>query len=239
MDENTPLEKQSPWWKRIWFSLPFWGALIIGLCVLFPLALYLYWGSDGGEYWDRIGAFGDQYGTLNALFSGLAFAGVIIALHLQRKDLELQRDEMKASREEQERQTEIFQNQQKEAERQRFETSLNSLISMMTSIRDELTCAQGVNKELKGKKALRLLINSDIEELREWCACAIMCLRRIEMAELSEQEKGIYFEYLNAFLGDDELKALDQFTSAFPNEIFMKEGRSLAIKRGLFDEVDD
>ncbi|PBP65948.1 hypothetical protein CCL15_22480 [Pseudomonas syringae] len=35
----------------------------------------------------RAGTFGDAFGTLNALFSGLAFAGVMMTLLLQRKDL--------------------------------------------------------------------------------------------------------------------------------------------------------
>ena len=36
----------------------------------------------------RSGTFGDAFGTLNALFSGLAFSGVLITLYFQRKDLE-------------------------------------------------------------------------------------------------------------------------------------------------------
>ncbi|MCF5784993.1 hypothetical protein GIV45_24200, partial [Pseudomonas syringae] len=35
----------------------------------------------------RAGTFGDAFGTLNALFSGLAFTGVMITVLLQRKDL--------------------------------------------------------------------------------------------------------------------------------------------------------
>lgn len=35
----------------------------------------------------REGAFGDSFGTLNALFSGFAFSGVLITLLLQRRDL--------------------------------------------------------------------------------------------------------------------------------------------------------
>ncbi|WP_460053017.1 putative phage abortive infection protein [Pseudomonas sp. H1_A05] len=35
----------------------------------------------------REGTFGDSFGTLNALFSGLAFCGVLITLLLQRRDL--------------------------------------------------------------------------------------------------------------------------------------------------------
>lgn len=35
----------------------------------------------------RSGTFGDAFGALNALFSGLAFSGVLITLYFQRKDL--------------------------------------------------------------------------------------------------------------------------------------------------------
>ncbi|MFI0844245.1 hypothetical protein [Mesorhizobium sp. IMUNJ 23232] len=40
------------------------------------------------------GQAGDLYGSINALFSGLAFAGVIVAILLQREELSLQRQEL-------------------------------------------------------------------------------------------------------------------------------------------------
>lgn len=40
------------------------------------------------------GTFGDMFGAVNALFSGLAFAGVVYAILLQRKDLELQKQDL-------------------------------------------------------------------------------------------------------------------------------------------------
>ncbi len=43
------------------------------------------------------GQLGDLFGTINALFSGLAFAGVIVAIFLQREELQLQKEEMKRS----------------------------------------------------------------------------------------------------------------------------------------------
>lgn len=52
------------------------------------------------ESWEQRGAFGDMFGAVNALFSGLAFAGVIYAILLQTKELELQREELKLTREE-------------------------------------------------------------------------------------------------------------------------------------------
>lgn len=49
---------------------------------------------------DKRGTYGDMYGGLNAVFSGLAFAGVIYTIILQRKDLNLQATELKETRKE-------------------------------------------------------------------------------------------------------------------------------------------
>ena len=64
------------------------------------------------------GEFGDQYGALAALFSGLAFWGVIVSLllqrddlNMQRKELELQRQEMEDTRKEFAKQTELMRRQ--------------------------------------------------------------------------------------------------------------------------------
>lgn len=46
------------------------------------------------------GTFGDMFGVVNALFSGLALAGVIFAILLQREELRLQRKELELTREE-------------------------------------------------------------------------------------------------------------------------------------------
>jgi hypothetical protein len=50
--------------------------------------------------WPTRGQFGDLFGAVNALFSGLAFAGLIYAILLQREDLELQRKELEMTRQE-------------------------------------------------------------------------------------------------------------------------------------------
>lgn len=46
------------------------------------------------------GTFGDMFGSINALFSGLALAGIILTILLQRKELALQRQELQDTREE-------------------------------------------------------------------------------------------------------------------------------------------
>ncbi len=83
-----------------------WLWPVIGLVVIAVLWILNLLVSPGGT--PEAGQFGDQFGAVNALFSGLAFAGVIYALVLQRNDLRMQREEMAMQREEFEQQN--FQN---------------------------------------------------------------------------------------------------------------------------------
>ncbi|ACT95675.1 putative phage abortive infection protein [Dyadobacter fermentans] len=46
------------------------------------------------------GIFGDKFGAVNALFSGLALAGIIYSLSMQKQELALQRQELTATRNE-------------------------------------------------------------------------------------------------------------------------------------------
>ncbi|NTX15494.1 hypothetical protein HUA76_32465 [Myxococcus sp. CA056] len=71
---------------------------------LFPLAfgIFLTWAAYGvamkhiaslnSTTWP--GTFGDSFGALNTLFTGLAFSGLIVSLSTQRKELTLQREEL-------------------------------------------------------------------------------------------------------------------------------------------------
>jgi hypothetical protein len=69
--------------------------LVLLLWLLTPIVMLLLF----RELAER-GQAGDLFGSINALFSGLAFAGVIIAILLQREELALQREELKYTREE-------------------------------------------------------------------------------------------------------------------------------------------
>jgi hypothetical protein len=72
--------------------------ILILLIVLLLMLINWLWLKD----MDDRGTFGDMFGGVNALFSGLAFAGVIYAILLQRHDLELQRVELRGQREQME-----------------------------------------------------------------------------------------------------------------------------------------
>ena len=71
---------------------------IAGVWILYWLAMFIF--LQGDNAWEHRGLFGDMFGSVNALFSGLAFAGVIYAIFLQRRELELQREELRMTREE-------------------------------------------------------------------------------------------------------------------------------------------
>lgn len=68
--------------------------LLLSLITVVIVLWLLYWflvdllyppgAEDGG------GVFGDKFGALNALFSGLAFAGILYTIALQRQDLSIQ-----------------------------------------------------------------------------------------------------------------------------------------------------
>lgn len=69
------------------------GLVLLSIC--FPF-IVKYFFAD----WAESGTFGDTFGALNALFSGLAFSGVIVTILIQKSELKLQRTEMQETRKE-------------------------------------------------------------------------------------------------------------------------------------------
>jgi hypothetical protein len=100
-----------PFWSSMRGFIAFAAAvIIIWLVALFGLpALY---GKP-----DDVGVAGDMFGGVTALFSGLAFAGLISTLLMQRQELELQRRELELSR--------------SEFKLQRFEATLFGLMKLL------------------------------------------------------------------------------------------------------------
>ena len=93
-----------------WFALIAGLVLVVwGLTWIFLILVI----DDPGER----GQFGDMFGSTNSLFSGLAFAGVIIAIFYQRQELQLQREELAETRQEIRRSAEAQEQQVKAQER--------------------------------------------------------------------------------------------------------------------------
>ncbi|WP_211262905.1 putative phage abortive infection protein [Rubellimicrobium mesophilum] len=97
---------------------PLTGSFTIGLLIFIIWAVWPF--LLGFLFpWEDInpGTSGDMFGSLTALFSGLAFAGLISTLLMQSRELQLQRDELTQTRE-------VF-------SVQRFETTLFGLLRLL------------------------------------------------------------------------------------------------------------
>ena len=65
---------------------------IVGLWIVTPILLCIFL-----SHWAERGTFGDLFGSVNALFSGLALLGIIATILLQQKELSLSTRELRNS----------------------------------------------------------------------------------------------------------------------------------------------
>ena len=126
----------------LWLRNHLLGIMIVMVLALFLANLCLIFFFDK----EQRGTFGDQFGAVNALFSGLAFAGLIYTiilqrhdLKLQRRDLRLQREELALTRKEMEEQTAEFEKQNETLKIQRFENTFFNMLSQFQKVVNSLT----------------------------------------------------------------------------------------------------
>ena len=119
--------------SRLWI----WIVLaIIGVIAAWGLSWWLI--NKNIDCSTERGTFGDMFGAVNALFSGLAFAGLIVTLLYQKEELKLQREELKETRNELNAQKLEFQEQNKTMKRQRFENTFFNMLSLQQEITNNL-----------------------------------------------------------------------------------------------------
>ncbi len=85
-------EEHSPWFTQLWVVL-----------VIIAVVLFIQWGAwcwIEGRYptGEERAFFGDMFGAVNTLFSGLAFSILAWTMLLQREELKLQRRELQENR---------------------------------------------------------------------------------------------------------------------------------------------
>lgn len=144
--------------------------------------------------WEVRGQLGDMFGAVNSLFSGLAFAGLIVTLILQRKDLNLQRKSIQQTNEQLGIQAREFEIQNKMAKQEQFRNTFFELLRMLQTIVSEMK----VNvEELDGK--IRLVQGKKIfEELfteRDFTYIGESRLRFFSIDQKARDEKN--YEYIS------------------------------------------
>ena len=132
-----------------------WLIVVVAICAAYFFVMFLWFPGN----MEKRGQFGDMFGFLGALFSGLAFAGLIVTIRQQREDLKNQRDEIALQREDLKTQTEALKLQKEEIQQtneelklqreemkaqnktillQRFETTFFNMLKNQMEIRDDI-----------------------------------------------------------------------------------------------------
>ena len=100
--------KASPlsWWDKLPNLIG--GILILQGVYWIAVICYFHGAGDANQHWANAGTFGDMFGGLTCLFSGFAFAGLIVTIRQQSREIRLQIDEQRRTRDEFEAQTRQF-----------------------------------------------------------------------------------------------------------------------------------
>ncbi len=148
----------------------------------------------------KSGVFGDSFGVLNALFSGLAFGGLLITVLYQREDLGLTKEELKLTRE--------------EIKAQHLETTFFHMLRLHQDVVTGIDLQRQTNKgqqETKGRDCFRVFRhrldwpyqeekkNAPNGEERAFVTTAYNSLWEQSQSDLGHYYRGLYnvFKYLS------------------------------------------
>ena len=109
------------------------------------------------------GVFGDSFGAINSLFSGLAFAGIIYTILLQRKELKLQRDELELTRDELAKSAKAQIESQKELAKQSLNMKRTAELNALSTLIQDIHNQQDYYRSQK-QSYHELLIDLDSEK---------------------------------------------------------------------------
>ena len=152
----------------IWFTFPHW-------------MVHLFKISTDKDSQSLLGTFGDSFGALNTLFSGLAFSGIIISIYLQSKELSETRSEIKA-------QGTQFSLQTKALNKQVFENTFFQMLSLHNEILKGISINHGL--EFSGRDAFDKLYGILKRQPN---------IKHSELLQLNSAYMEIYYKYQNEF----------------------------------------
>lgn len=143
--------------------------VIILLLIVIIFAVWVGWPffvAARFTEWSERGQFGDLFGGLNTLFSGFAFAGIIVAIWLQRKELQLQREDLQATREELKRAAKAQEASQealsKQADILHISAQLNALNNLYLNYSHQIEIVTGTSAYAIAKR-------TDLENKKKKC----------------------------------------------------------------------
>lgn len=176
--------------KRFWDKHSNWLIPVIAII----LCIGIWYGGMHTSYWlanklfvldpeepnTHKALFGDSFGAVNALISAFAFAGVIVSMVLQRKELSYQRQsldtqqkELKQNTKELELQRKEFQMQNETMKLQRFENTFFNMLDLQQEIINNLqlsyyTTAKGNTQTAQGREVFKVFYETAAFERKEY-----------------------------------------------------------------------
>jgi hypothetical protein len=112
--------------------------------------------------------FGEMFGAASSLFSGLAFAGLVYTIALQRTELSSQREDLAETRRELHAQTTHFEEQNRTLRQQALVTTFFQLLRLHNEIVNSIDLQSKADHSViaKGRDCFRLFVN----DLKERCS---------------------------------------------------------------------
>lgn len=104
------------------------------------------------------GTYGDMFGAVSALFSGLAFVGIIITILLQWQELGFQRAELAHTREEIRGQKQQMELQNLTLKKQNFENTFFAMLTLFGEIVSSTEIDNNITKITRGRPCFVLLM---------------------------------------------------------------------------------
>lgn len=156
-----------------WLCYMIWA--ILGVMLIMVLSFYIIFNNIGT--WEHRGQFGDLFGAVNALFSGLAFAGLIITIRQQHKDLQLQRQAINQSKKDV--------NQQNETMKiERFENTFFKMLEVQQSIVNDLYATDSHTEWVKqdapnGRSAKEILTKDEYRGRNLFYYVFVLCNHKL------------------------------------------------------------
>lgn len=196
-----------------------------------------------GEYFPLIpigdrGTFGDMFGGINALFSGLAFGGIILTMILQNRDLQISNETLQEQRKELELTRQVLNEQRAEMaiqnqtmKKQQLETTFFNMLRQFTNIVNSMDIRDG-SQNITGQdcffsfaheihNAIQNLNTPEKEkqmkehwwewrrsDLAHYYRYIITIISFIQKSGLSAEEQQHYFKIFEAQLSDNELTTM-------------------------------
>ena len=146
MEESTNSKENR---NNIWFI------------ILTAMVIAFLWGLNLFILYENVdkGILGDMFGPVNALFSGMALAGIIWAIILQKKELELQRRELRDTKKVLEGQKDELEAQNLSLKHQQIENTFFQLLKLHNDIISSFQFQLGREKEHFGRECFKYYYN--------------------------------------------------------------------------------